>query len=90
MSYWRSEAKTETGQSRIAAFNHRLEGERVRFGALIINENTPAGNYTLTSDTGKRLGVIIPKEMATGSGYRYATNELWELTDNEDNPNHQP
>jgi hypothetical protein len=89
MSYWLSEAKTPTGQSRLAAFNYRLEGERVRFGALIINENTPAGTYTLTSGT-KRITVVVPPEMATGGGYRCATNELWEIHTDETDPDHQP
>lgn len=87
MSYWLSEDKTLTGESRLAAFNYRLEGERVRFGALIINAYTPAGTYTLTSGE-KRLHVIVPPEMATGDGYRCATNELWEITSHEDHPDH--
>lgn len=84
MSYWRSEAKTDTGHSRLAAFNAKREGERVRFGALIINENTPTGEYDLTSDKGQRLTVVIPEDKATGAGYRYTTNELWETTDATD------
>ncbi len=87
MSYWLSEDKTPKGESRIAAFNYRLEGERVRFGALIINAHTPAGAYTLTSGE-KRLSVIISPEMATAEGYRCATNELWEITSHEEHPDY--